>query len=98
MTAPVRLTPSAERDIGLAASWYSREAPHMVASLEEELDRLFQQITDRPEMYQIVEATVRRATVRRFPFSVFYRILPDSIEVIAIIHQSRDPRGWRRRK
>ena len=97
MTVPVRLTPAAERDIGLAVDWYFREAPHTLASLEEELDRSFQRIADQPEMYQVVEATVRRATVRRFPFSVFYRILPDSIEVIGIIHQSRDPRSWRRR-
>jgi len=97
MTVPVRLTPAAERDIVLAAGWYFREAPHMLAVFEEEIDRSFQRITEQPEMYQVVEATVRRATVRRFPFSVFYMILPDCIEVIGIFHQSRDPRSWQRR-
>ena len=97
MTVPVRLTPAAERDIVLAADWYFREAPHMLASFEEEIDRSFQRIAEQPEMYQVVEATVRRATIRRFPFSVFYRILPDWIEVIGIVHQSRDPRIWRTR-
>ena len=97
MTVPVRLTPAAERDIVLAAGWYFREAPHMLAAFEEEIDRSFQRISEQPEMYQVVEATVRRATVQRFPFSVFYRILPDWIEVIGIVHQSRDPRSWRTR-
>jgi len=97
MTVPVRLTPAAERDIVLAAGWYSREAPHMLAAFEEEIDRSFQRISKQPEMYQVVEATVRRATAQRFPFSVFYRLLPDRIEVIGIVHQSRDPRIWKRR-
>lgn len=97
MTLTVRLTPAAERDILLAAGGYLREAPHMLASFEEEIDRSFQRITAQPRMYQVVEATVRRAMVQRFPFSVFYRILPGWIEVIGIFHQSRDPRDWRRR-
>ena len=97
MTILVRLTPAAERDIVLAAGWYFREAPHVHAAFEEEIDRTFRRITEQPEMYQVVEATVRRATVRRFPFSVFFRTLPDWIEVIGVVHQSRDPRKWRNR-
>ena len=49
-------------------------------------------------MYQGVGTTVRRAMVERFPFSVFYRIATDQIEVIAVLHQSRDPREWHRRQ
>ena len=97
MTLPVRLTASAERDILLAAGWYLQEAPHMLASFEEELDRAFHRIAEQPRMYQVVEATVHRATVQRFPFSVLYRVFPDWIEVTGIFHQSRDPKDWRNR-
>ena len=97
MTVPVRLTPTAEPDLLLAVRWYLEEAPHMLPSFDEEIDKLLQRIVEQPQMYQVVEATVRRATVRRFPFSVFYRTLPDWIEVIGIFHQSRDPRIWQRR-
>ena len=69
----------------------------MLASFEEEIDRAFRRIAERPESYQIVEAAVRRAPVRRFPFSAFYRILSEWIEVVAVVHQSRDPRTWQRR-
>ena len=97
MSLPVRLTPAAAQDLALAERWYSREAQHVVASFEEEIDRVFRRISEGPESYQIVEATVRRAPVRRFPFSVYYRILSEWIEVVAIVHQSRDPRTWQRR-
>ena len=94
MSLPVRLTSDAVQDLAIAERWYLDEAPHVLASFEEEIDRAFRLISGRPELYQAVESTVRRALVRRFPFSVFYRILPEWIEVIAIVHQSRDPRTW----
>lgn len=97
MNLRVRLTPAAELDLALAGQWYSDEAPHVVASFEEEIDRVFRRISEAPESYQIVEATVRRALCRRFPFSVYYRVLAEWIEVVAVVHQSRDPRTWQRR-
>ena len=97
MTLPVRLTPAAEQDILLAQRWYRSEAPHVLASFEEEIDRSFGRIGDAPGVYQAVETEVRRAPPQRFPFSVFHRILPEWIEVIGVVHQSRDPRRWRRR-
>ncbi len=95
MTLPVRLTSVALQDLALAERWYLDEAPHVLASFEDEIDRAFYRISERPESHPTVESTVRRALVRKFPFSVFYRILPEWIEVVAVLHQSRDPRTWR---
>ena len=97
MTLPVRLTSAAVRDLALAERWYLDKAPHVLASFEEEIDRAFRLISERPELYPTVESTVHRALVRKFPLSVFYRILPEWIEVIAVVHQPRDPRAWQRR-
>ena len=97
MTLPVRLTSAAVQDLAVAEQWYLDEAPQVLASFEEAVDRAFDRISERPESYPVVEPTVRRALVRKFPFSVFYRVLPGWIEVVAVLHQSRDPRTWRRR-
>jgi plasmid stabilization system protein ParE len=97
VTLPVRLTSVALQDLALAERWYLDEAPHVLASFEDEIDRTFYRISERPESYPTAESTVRRALVRKFPFSVFYRILPEWIEVVAVLHQSRDPRTWRQR-
>ena len=42
-------------------------------------------------MYQAMETAVRRAPLQGFSYSVLYRILPEWIEVIGVVHQSRDP-------
>ena len=97
MTLPVRLTSAAVQDLALAERWYLNAAPHVLTSFEHEIDRALRLISERPELYQTVESTVRRALVQKFPFSVFYQILPEWIEVIAVVHHSRDPRTWQRR-
>ena len=64
MTLPVRLTSAAVQDLALAERWYLDEAPHVLASFEEEIDSTFGLISERPELYQTVESTVRRAVAR----------------------------------
>ncbi len=40
---------------------------------------------------------IRRSPVARFPYGVFYRVVHDTIVVLAVYHASRDPRGWQER-
>jgi hypothetical protein len=46
----------------------------------------------------LVDRTVRRALVRRFPYGIFYEIEARQIVVYGIFHGARDPRAWRRRR
>ncbi len=41
-----------------------------------------------------VRGEARRKVLRRFPYSLIYLAEPDSIEIIAVIHFSRDPKSW----
>ena len=50
-----------------------------------------------PQMYAVVLRDVRRGKLRRFPYLIYYRVLPDRIEVIALLHASRDPKLWQER-
>ena len=97
MKLSVRLTAAAEQDLILARLWYLEKAPHVVQALEQELAAGYRRISARPEMYQTIEADVRAAPIRRFPFSLYYRVLPESIEILGVLHQARDPRKWRKR-
>ncbi len=56
----------------------------MLASFEEEIDKAFSLIAERSALYQTVESTVRRASVRKLPFSVFYRILPEDMAATSL--------------
>jgi toxin ParE1/3/4 len=91
------LTAAARKDIAEAQDWCRRESAALAASFRAELDRQMGRIVDRPALFPFARADVRRAKLRRFPYSVLFRVMPDGIYVIACFHSSRDP-GVRRRR
>jgi len=54
-------------------------------------------VSASPAAFPVIRNGVRRAMLRRFPYAVFFRVLPDLIQVIACFHTNRDPVRWRRR-
>jgi toxin ParE1/3/4 len=57
----------------------------------------FRRISENPLIYPDVHRGVRRALVRRFPYAVFYRLRGEGVQVIAVLHQARNPPSWKRR-
>ena len=93
----MELRPEASADVAEAFSWYELQRAGLGGELETELSRTFAYITDMPLASRLVHRTLRRALVRRFPFSVYYSVTGDLIEVRAVLHYRRDPRTWLRR-
>jgi len=91
------LTAAARKDIAETQDWYRREGPALAASFREELDRQLTRVLRRPTRFPIARADVRRAKLRRFPYSLLFRVMSDGIYVIACFHSSRDPAMWQRR-
>jgi len=50
-----------------------------------------------PLTYPVVFGSARRATLRRFPYSVIYEPSEDEILIVACIHGRRDPQRWQTR-
>jgi plasmid stabilization system protein ParE len=97
MRRPVVLRSEADLEFSDASEWYERQRPGLgadfIACVEETLDR----IANTPELHAIVFGSVRRAGVRRFPYSVYYTVEADRITVIAVQHGNRDPCVWQSR-
>ncbi|MGO9483661.1 MAG: type II toxin-antitoxin system RelE/ParE family toxin [Rhodomicrobium sp.] len=91
------LTAAARKDIAEAQDWYRREGPALAASFREELDRQLTRVLHHPTQFPFARADVRRAKLRRFPYSLLFRVMSDGIYVIACFHSSRDPARWQRR-
>jgi plasmid stabilization system protein ParE len=96
MNLPVILSPAADREFEAAVAWYEQNAglgERFVEQVQDALDRIGQ----RPELHAMIYQNIRRVLLSKFPYSVFYRILADRIEVIAVFHNKRDPKIWRSR-
>ncbi len=96
MNLSVILSPAADREFEAAAAWYEQEAGlggTFVERVQEALDRIGQM----PELHAVVYQNIRRVRVPRFPYNLYYRILGDRVEVIAVSHNKRDPKIWQSR-
>lgn len=67
-------------------------------SFVEELDRAIRLIRSTPLRWPKFRSGTRRFLMRRFPFSVVYRLEPDAVIVIAVAHARRRPGYWRKRR
>lgn len=97
MTGRLIIRPDAEQDIIDARDWYENRQPSLGGDFLTAIETVFNRIRESPELYAAEYRGVRRVGVRRFPYVVYYRIVGDDTEVIAVQHASRHPRGWQLR-
>ena len=90
--------PDAEAELIEAARFYEKRVSTLGAQFLEAADQAMRVILDAPERWRIIEADVRRYLMPRFPYAIYYRILPDHIRILAFKHHSRHPDYWRRRR
>jgi plasmid stabilization system protein ParE len=86
---PVRFHPEAISEMTEAAEFYESQqkdlGKHFLSSVQDALN----QVQINPLLYPVAHLDVRRCITKTFPFSVLYRIAPDQIVVVAIMHQGR---------
>lgn len=84
-------------DLEEAYGWYEMQQAGLGRRFLDEIEAYLERISQRPESYAVALRDARRALVRRFPYSIYYRVRTGEIRVLAVIHQSRNPRVWQRR-
>lgn len=99
MTWTVQFTGLAEDDVDEAYAWYASSRRGLGDQFLADMDAVMQMLEQVPEVGPTVYQGLRRVLLHRFPYSVYYRLLPSltTIEVRACVHQRRHPRSWRRR-
>jgi toxin ParE1/3/4 len=90
--------PSVDFDVEAAFEWYENEQSGLGVEFLDELRATYNRITDGPLKYQDLRGGIRRALLRRFPYAVYFAIEGDVVVVVAVLHVSRDPAEWQRRR
>ncbi len=97
MTPEFIVQPEAEADLSKAFRWYEDKDKGLGSEFLRMVEACFAVIERYPQSYPVVRKQVRRAVLRRFPYSIFYLATPEKISIIACIQASRSPKIWRRR-
>jgi len=97
MTFAVVFRRVAQTEFDQAALWYEEQRLGLGTEFVVEIDRSIRSAAEHPERYPIMHRDLRCVRVRRFPYSVFYRIEQRRVVVLALIHARRDPAVWQQR-
>jgi plasmid stabilization system protein ParE len=91
------LLPKARADALEAYRWYEEQRPGLGDEFRDQPDEALRRARDAPLAYAVVYRDLRRVLLHRFPYAVFYRVMPRTIAVVGVIHGRKHPREWRRR-
>ena len=95
----VVVAPEAERELIDGAIFYANEAnADLGFAFIAEFERVLTMLEAHPGLGVPWRGLTRRLPLRRFPYSVIYRIKAEELRVIALAHQRRQPGYWAGRK
>ena len=91
------IRPAAEADIADAHAWYMERDAALSERFVDELRATLRRVREIPRQFPELGGA-RRALLHRFSYALYF-VLPDDEHaiVIAVLHQSRAPRAWKRR-
>ncbi len=97
MSLPLVFRPEAEQDLISARDWYDRQRAGLGDEFTAQFADLLLRLAEMPNLFPLIWLDVRVCQLHRFPYVVYYRVLSDCIEVIGVLHGSRDSDAWRSR-
>jgi plasmid stabilization system protein ParE len=97
VTRRLTILPQAELDVSDAAAWYEERRTGLGDEFLDELDSILRRVITDPLQFPKIKNQIRRALLRRFPYSVYFGLTRETVELVAVLHQRRDPRTWERR-
>jgi toxin ParE2 len=84
----------AEAEIKAAADYYEEQEAGLGLRFVEELNHAIAFILQFPNAWSPVSKRARRCVLRRFPYNVIYSVQEDTVTIITVVHQRRDPEKW----
>ena len=87
----------AESDLREAYSYYESCRKNLGSDLLLCVEAIFERIKRNPNQYRILFKNIRRVTVQRFPYCIYYVIQNNSVVVLAVLHARKNPISWQER-
>jgi toxin ParE1/3/4 len=88
----VVLREEARNDVLQAFEWYEEHRARLGAEFLDALDATIVRIVRHPLAFAPGERGLRRALVSRFPYAIYFRIYPEAVVVVGVLHAKRHPR------
>jgi toxin ParE1/3/4 len=95
---PIRFHRDAEAELIGTRGWYEQARSGLGSAFASEVERVISLINRYPSRFPFHAATIRRASLRRFPFSIFLEDVSGTTYIWAVFHHRRHPATIARRR
>lgn len=85
---------AAEAEYEAALAWYLTRGARAADGFEAAFERAPESIVANPGLHPPVDDRHRFCLLRKYPYSVIYRVDGDQVRVIAVAHSRRIPGYW----
>jgi toxin ParE1/3/4 len=97
MTRRLVVTPEAKADIRETRDWYEQRQQGLGREFIDRVLEAIDRLESDPSAGIQIYGELRRASVPQFPYGVFFAVEHEITVVLAILHDRRSPRVWRKR-
>ena len=97
MSLPVILRHEAEVDVQEALDQLEAVRVGLGSQVLARVREVLARIEKMPELHGKVWQDVRAARLKQFRYIVYFIVLADRVEVLAVLHGARDPSSWQSR-
>lgn len=95
--AEVTIHPEAEAEYEHALAWYLDRSPQAAERFETAFDEAIGAIGSHPTMFPLCDDIHRFVLLKRYPYSLVYRLDGEAARVVALAHSKRRPGYWTNR-
>jgi len=93
----IHVHPDVEQEIEEAVDWYDGLSQRLGSDFLRDLEQSLERIIKYLEAWALFSGTTRRCRLQKFPYGIVYRLTPNGIQVIAVMHLHRKPDYWMER-
>lgn len=97
MSRPLFLRDEAADDLIQTRNQLNARAAGLGARFLQRVRETARLIQAMPEAFGVVHGDIRAVKVKRFQHVVYFVAFADRVEVVAVVHGSRDPSAWQDR-
>jgi plasmid stabilization system protein ParE len=100
MKYPLIFSALASEDLTDIIGWYKNQTTAGLGKqFIESMSVTLKRIETSPNAFPIIHQNIRRALIKRFPYKVLFYLdlATNEVHIIAVVHQSRDPKIWEKR-
>jgi plasmid stabilization system protein ParE len=94
----VEFHPAASQELEAASLFYEGRRAGLGEELADEIEDVCLLLSEYASIGRKVDEVHRSVPLRRFPFTLFYRVRGTVVQIVAVAHKRKRPGYWRRRR